>query len=65
MADKLGWIVQHKWKSCLILLLGYALAICCDGVFSLILAYLQELAGGTVTMANEGNIGKILQLYPA
>lgn len=65
MADKLGWIVQHKWKSCLILLLGYVLAICCDGIFSLFLGYLQELAGGTVAMTNEGNIGKILQLYPA
>lgn len=65
LADKLGWIVQHKWKSCLILLLGYVLAICCDGIFSLFLGYLQELAGGTVAMTNEGNIGKILQLYPA
>ncbi|MGE9833357.1 CPBP family intramembrane glutamic endopeptidase [Streptococcus orisratti] len=65
LADKLGWIVQHKWKSCLILLLGYVLAVCCDGVFSLFLGYLQEFAGGTVAMTNEGNIGKILQLYPA
>lgn len=64
LADKLGWILQHKWKSCLILFLGYILSICCDGVFSLILVYFQELAGGTVAMTNEGNIGKILQLYP-
>ncbi|HEM6575798.1 TPA: CPBP family intramembrane metalloprotease [Streptococcus suis] len=65
LAGKLSWIVQHKWRSCLILLLGYVLAICCDGVFSLFLGYLQELAGGTVAMTNEGNMGKILQLYPA